>query len=223
MPNDTGPAPIEAHREAPETCDSAPLLARLGQRVYQRALVRGDDEPITDPRGRPIGWLLDTRTAMLDGELFTDTGRALAERLRAKGIFQIAGFGYGAFPLVCSVLSADEQFKGGFIREYRKRHGRRRLIEGPLDLTLPVVLMDDILNSGRSATRAIGLLRSAGFQVAGIVTLFNFTWSSGRERLESKGFWVESLLELNLRETTGTKVHEIVKSTSGDHAGEKAD
>jgi orotate phosphoribosyltransferase len=43
-------------------------------------------------------------------------------------------------------------------------------------------------------------LRSDGFEVAGVMTLFNFTWSGGRTRLEADGLWVESLLELNLRE-----------------------
>lgn len=208
MPNDSSTIPESA-------------LARLGHEVYQRALVRGDDEPITDPRGQPIGWLLDTRTAMLDGEIFAETGSVLAKRLRAKGVFQVAGYGFGAFPLVCAVLAADPQFKGGFIREQRKRYGRRRLVEGPLDRELPVALMDDILNSGRSAVRAIGLLKAEGFQAAGVATLFNFTWSGGRERLEKDGLWVESVLELNLRETAGTKVHDIAKGISGDHGGDK--
>lgn len=69
-----------------------------------------------------------------------------------------------------------------------------------MDRSEPVALVDDILNSGRSAARAIALLRSDGFEVAGLMTLFNFTWSGGRSRLENDGLWVESLLELNLRE-----------------------
>ena len=87
----------------------------------------------------------------------------------------------------------------------RVEHGRRRLVEGPLDRSQPVALADDILNSGRSAARAVALLRSDGFEVAGLVTLFNFTWSGGRARLEGDGLWVESLLELNLRESAPTR------------------
>ena len=191
MPNDSSTAPESA-------------LARLGHTLYQRALVRREDETITDPRGQPIGWLLDTRTPMLDGEVFAEAGSVLAERLRAREISQVAGFGYGAFPLVTAVLphgTEAEPFAGGFIRERRKPYGRRRLVEGPLDRSKPVALMDDILNSGRSAARAVALLRSDGFRVAGVMTLFNFTWSGGRSRLEADGLWVESLLELNLRET----------------------
>ena len=176
-------------------------LVELGRRLYDRSLVRREQEHITDPRGQAIGWLLDTRIAMLDGPMFREVGGVMAERLRARGIEQVAGFGFGAYSMVCSVLAApgEPPFRGGFIREQRKPHGRRRLVEGPLDKARPVVLLDDILNSGRSAVRALGLLRSAGFEVAGLMTLFNFTWSGGRVRLEGEDVWVDALLDLNLR------------------------
>ncbi len=185
-------------------------LARLGHQLYQRALVRRDQEPITDPRGQPIGWLLDTRIPMLEADIAQEIGGVLVERLRARGVVQVAGFGYGAFPIVSAVINSAGAaagevpgFRGGFVRERRKAYGRRRLVEGPLDRAAPVVLVDDILNSGRSAARAAALLRSDGFEVPGVLTLFNFTWSGGKTRLEREGLWVESLLELNLRESAG--------------------
>jgi len=177
-------------------------LVTLGRRLYDRALVRREDELITDPRGQPIGWLLDTRIPMLDGELFTEVGEVIADRLRERGLYQVVGYGFGAYPLVCSVLSvsSSEPFNGGLIREERKEHGRRRLVEGPIDRDDPVVLLDDIINSGRSATEALAQLRRAGFEVVGLLTLFNFTWSSGQARIENKGLWVDSLLDLNLQD-----------------------
>lgn len=181
-------------------------LIEIGRRLYERALVRREDELITDPRGQPIGWLLDTRIPTLDGELFTEVGEVLAARLREREVRQIVGYGFGAHPLVCSVLSVEEgdRFKGGLVREERKEHGRRRLVEGPIDAETPVVLVDDIINSGRSASEALALLRGAGFTVEGLLTLFNFTWSSGQARIEEEGLWVDSLLNLNLREETNS-------------------
>jgi orotate phosphoribosyltransferase len=177
-------------------------LVELGRRLYDRALVRREDELITDPRGQPIGWLLDTRVPMLDGAVFNEVGRVLAQRLREKGVHQVAGYGFGAYALVCSVLSVDGEppFKGGLIRDERKEHGRRRLIEGPITPDEPIVLLDDILNSGRSASKALRRLRREEFDVTGMMTIFNFTWSSGRSRLEGEGLWIDSLLDLNLRE-----------------------
>ena len=183
-------------------------LVELGRRLYARSLVRREDEEITDPRGQPIGWLLDTRVPMLNGEMFGEVGEVLAGRVRDKGARQVAGYGFGAFSIVCSVIGAEgaagkgeaEALKGGFVREERKGYGRGRLVEGPLRRDEPVVLVDDILNSGRSATRAVSMLEGEGFEVAGLLTLFSFTWSSGRTRLEADGLWVDSLLDLNLRE-----------------------
>ena len=179
-------------------------LVDLGRRLYEHSLVRREQEYITDPRGQPIGWLLDTRMPMLEGEMLQEVGQVLAERLRGREIYQVAGYGFGAYALVCSVLAAPgtPAFRGGFIRETRKPHGRRRLIEGPIHPEQPVVLLDDILNSGRSAARAVSLLRSDGFTVSGLISLFNFTWSGGRARLEAEGLWVDSLLDLNLRESS---------------------
>ena len=181
-------------------------LVELGRALYDKALVRRESEPITDPRGQAIGWLLDTRMAMLDGELFKEVGRIVAERLRARGIRQVAGYGFGSYALICSALSApiSPPFNGGFIRESRKSHGRQRLVEGPLDQAKPLVLLDDIINSGRSARTAVNLLREDGYQVVGMMTLFNFTWSEGRKNIESMGLWVDSILDLNLSENGKT-------------------
>jgi orotate phosphoribosyltransferase len=187
-----------------DTLGSDADLIDLGRRLYEMALVRREQELITDPRGQAIGWLLDTRIPMLDGAVFSEVGRVLAERLRLKNVHQVAGFGFGAFSMVGAVLGApgSPSFCGGYIREQRKPHGRRRIIEGPLDRNRPVVLLDDILNSGRSASKAVKLLRDDGYKVVGLMTLFNFTWSSGRSRMEDEGLWVDSLLDLNLRENS---------------------
>lgn len=181
-------------------------LVELGRRLYDRALIRREDELITDPRGQPIGWLLDTRIPMLDGELFNEVGEVLADRVRDRGLHQVVGYGFGAYPLVCSVLSVpdSEELKGGLVRDDRKEHGRRRLVEGPIDRDEPVVLLDDIINSGRSASRALRLLQRDGLEVVGLLTLFNFTWSSGQSRIEAEGLWVDSLLDLNLQEGTSS-------------------
>lgn len=178
----------------------------LGHLLYRKALIRREDEPITDPRGRPIGWLLDTRIPMLEPSIFNEVGRVMFEKLRDRDIGQVAGFGYGAFPVVCAILGAtsDGSIRGGFIREKRKTHGRQRRIEGPIRASRSVVLIDDILNSGQSAERAVYVLREEGFRVEGCMTLFNFTWGGGRSRLERLGVWVDTLLDINLREPSSS-------------------
>lgn len=191
-------------RQSDTSQDAAAV--ELGHLLYRKALIRREDEPITDPRGRPIGWLLDTRIPMLEATIFNEVGRVIFGKLKERNISQIAGFGYGAFPVVCAVLGAtnDGSISGGFIREKRKTHGRQRRIEGPIHPSRSVVLIDDILNSGQSAERAVYVLREEGFRVEGCMTLFNFTWGGGRARLERLGVWVDTLLDINLREPSSS-------------------
>lgn len=177
-------------------------VAELGRELYERALVRREDENITDPSGQPIGWLLDTRMALMEGDLFQEVGSVIARELTDRGVQQVTGFGFGAYPVVCSVLASDagRQFNGGLIRPQRKPYGRKRLVEGAVDPEMPVVLLDDILNSGRSAEKAIGLLEREDYSVSGLFTLFNFTWGGGKSRILTQGLWVDTLLNLNLRD-----------------------
>ncbi len=176
-------------------------LSTLGEYLYQKALVRRADEPITDPRGQPISWMLDTRVPLLEAETFQKVGRLIADRLRRRSVFQVAGMGFGAFPLVGAVLSTPGKpsFRGGLIREHRKLYGRRRWVEGPLCPEEPVVILDDILNSGKSALRAVDALLADGYRPVGVIALFHFTWNQGEVALEQKGLWVDSLLSLNLQ------------------------
>ena len=149
--------------------DSTPVhdtaLARLGHALYQRALVRREDEAITDPRGQPIGWLLDTRTPMLDGAVFNEAGGVIAERLRlarrrrrwpatatarshSSARSSRTGRPESAAQAAALSVSAASPTAGGASLRVRSTAAS------------PVALADDILNSGRSAARAVALLRS---------------------------------------------------------------
>ena len=174
-------------------------IADLGQQLYDLALVLREQEHLTDSHGNPVGWLLDTRMPMLQGPIARQVGERLASRLRAAGVTQVAGYGFGAYPMVCAAVAAPgyPSLTGGFVRPKRKPYGRQRLIEGPIQRDNPLVLLDDILNSGRNALSALSLLRDDGFNVVGFMSIFEFTWSRGRSRLEREGLWVDALLELN--------------------------
>ena len=177
----------------------------LSQEIYDMALVSAKHEAIIGPDGRMVDWLLDLRIPLLNGSVTRRLGSLIADRLRQTGCRQVAGYGLGGNAMVCSIINAEgyPPLMGGFIRSERKSHGRQRLIEGPLDPHLPVVLLDDLLNSGDTALHALGRLRDEGFQVVGYFTIFEFTWGEGRAKLEETGLWVDTLMELTLNRKNG--------------------
>lgn len=185
-----------------EKIDYWPYLHQSGlsQKIYDKALVSGSRETLLDPEGRLVEWLLDMRLPLLDGKMSREIGKLIADRLRMSGIRQVAGSGIGASAMVCATINASGSppLRGGLVRLQPKPYGRRRLIEGPLDPAAPVVILDDLLNSGGTAKRVLKELRREGFMVEGYLTIFEFAWGDGRMALEKEGLWVDALMELTL-------------------------
>jgi orotate phosphoribosyltransferase len=88
----------------------------------------------------------------------------------------VAGLTLGADPLVtaASVVAAYEgrSLTALIVRKAAKEHGTQVYIEGP---TLPahssVVVLEDVVTTGKSAMQAVERLRAAGYQVERIVAL----------------------------------------------------
>ena len=177
----------------------ASSVAVLGQQIYDLAIVLREDENLTDPNGEPISWLLDVRVPMHHGDLARQVGEILARRVRAAGVHQVVGAGFGAYSMVSATTMAPgyPAVRGGFVRSAPKSYGRRRLVEGAVQRDNPVIILDDILNSGLSAMKTLRLLQDDEFRVAGYISIFEFTWNDGRKRLEREGLWVDSILALN--------------------------
>ncbi len=174
----------------------------LSEEIYHMALIGGQDESIIDTNGKDVDWLLDLRLPLLDGRIANRLGQVVANRLRSLECLQVAGYGFGGNAMVCAAINCNGNppLLGGFIRSERKPHGRQRIVEGPLDIRAPVVLLDDLLNSGKTALHAIDQLSKEGFNVVGCFTVFEYTWGEGRIKLEEKGFWVDTLMELAINQ-----------------------
>jgi len=168
--------------------------------IYEMALIDGKHENLLDPTGKKIDWLLDLRLPLLDGRIACRLGNLVAHRIRTAGYRQVAGYGFGGTAMVCAALNVEGHppLQGGFVRPQRKPHGRQLLVEGPLDIHAPIILLDDLLNSGQTALYALSQLQHEGFHVAGYYSIFEYSWGHGRKKIEQQGLWVNTLMELTI-------------------------
>ncbi len=88
----------------------------------------------------------------------------------------VAGLTLGADPLVTavSVVSATENrpLAALIIRKEAKGHGTQAYIEGtPLEVGSKVVVLEDVVTTGKSAMLAVERLRAVGYQVDQIIAL----------------------------------------------------
>jgi len=61
-----------------------------------------------------------------------------------------------------------------YVRPKPKDHGMENLIEGKIEKGQKVVVIEDLVSTGGSSLKAVQALRDAGFNVLGMVSIFNY-------------------------------------------------
>ena len=73
----------------------------------------------------------------------------------------------------------------GYVRSGAKDHGRGNQIEGRLEKGQKVVVVEDLISTGGSVIEVVNVLREAGAEVLGIVSIFTYGMKKGLDRLEA--------------------------------------
>lgn len=71
----------------------------------------------------------------------------------------------------------------GYVRSGAKDHGRGNQIEGRLEKGQKVVVVEDLISTGGSVIEVVDVLREAGAEVLGIVSIFTYGMQKGLDRL----------------------------------------
>lgn len=116
-------------------------------------------------------------------------GEAFAARLTDE---TLAGVALGAVPLVAvtSVITGNPYV---IVRKETKSYGTGNRIEGTFDPNTPVVVLEDIATTGKSALSAVDALREAGATVSRVIVVVDRE-EGAKERFRSAGVPFESLL-----------------------------
>lgn len=71
----------------------------------------------------------------------------------------------------------------GYVRSGAKDHGRTNQIEGKLEPGQKVVVVEDLISTGGSVLEVVKVLREAGAEVLGIVSIFTYGMKKGLDRM----------------------------------------
>ena len=75
----------------------------------------------------------------------------------------------------------------GYVRSGAKEHGRHNQIEGRLEPGQKVVVVEDLISTAGSVLEVVDVLREAGAQVLGVVSIFTYGMKKGLDRLSAAG------------------------------------
>ena len=73
-----------------------------------------------------------------------------------------------------------------YVRSKPKEHGTGKLIEGDVVTGKRVVVIEDLISTGKSSLEAVDALRSAGYDVAGLAAIFTYGFDVATENLNSQ-------------------------------------
>ena len=157
-----------------------------------------------NPDGSIPRWIFDLREVILTPQGATLAAKLIYDKIRDNEFDAIGGPSVAAEPLVSSILMQayfqNRAISGFIVRKEPNDFGLRKKIEGPIKPGQRVILIDDILNSGKGMSDAIESVGMMGCKIVKIVTLLDFL-KSGHSRLLEQGYdldYIYSLDNLNL-------------------------
>jgi uridine monophosphate synthetase len=145
--------------------------------------------------GATFPYYIDLRKIISNPQLFHQVLGAYADILKEIEFERIAGIPYGSLPTATG-LSLNLGKPMIFPRKEVKAHGTRRLIEGHYREGEKVVVVDDILISGKSVMEGAAKLQSVGLKIEDIVVFIDHE-GGVKDKLEQNGYRGHAVLTLS--------------------------
>ena len=109
----------------------------------------------------------------------------------------IAGVATGA--IAAGVLVAqDLGLPFVYIRSEKKSHGLENQIEGVVESGQSVVVIEDLISTGKSSLNAVQALRDAGCNVKGMVAIFSYNLAEADEAFKSANCIVHTITNYDI-------------------------
>src|SRR6266581_5374976 len=164
--------------------------------LLARSVKRGD---FVLASGRRSSFYIDARLTTMSGDGLAVIGGLGLDRLAVRGWTPraVGGLTLGADP-VAYALALTARRRGQLldaftVRKQPKEHGTGKRVEGCLLPGFPVVIVEDVLTTGRSARDAISAVETEGGHVLGVMAVVD-RQEGGREAIERTGYLVEAFL-----------------------------
>lgn len=142
------------------------------------------DEPFTWASGIKSPVYTDNRLTLTAPEVRLDVEQGLAQLIRdnypeAEVLMGTSTAGIAHAAITAHLLNMPM----GYVRSGAKDHGRQNQIEGRLEPGQKVVVVEDLISTGGSVIEVVDVLREAGAEVLGVVSIFTYGMQKGLERL----------------------------------------
>ncbi|MBQ1357653.1 MAG: orotate phosphoribosyltransferase [Oscillospiraceae bacterium] len=163
-----------------------------------RAVFFRPEEPFIWASGIKSPVYCDNRLTLTSPEVRNDVENGLAELVRtyypqAEVLMGTSTAGIAHAAIVGHIMGLPM----GYVRSGSKDHGRQNQIEGKLEPGQKTVVVEDLISTGGSVIEVVNVLREAGAEVLGIVSIFTYGMKKGLQRLSEAGVENHSLTDFD--------------------------
>jgi len=171
------------------------------------------NEPFTWASGIKSPVYCDNRLTLTAPEVRNDVENGLAELIRtnypdAEVLMGTSTAGIAHAAITAHLLGMPM----GYVRSGSKDHGRKNQIEGKLEAGQKVVVVEDLISTGGSVIEVVNVLREAGADVLGVVSIFTYGMEKGKKRLAEANVVNHSLTDFDCIAEVAAKTGYISES-----------
>jgi orotate phosphoribosyltransferase len=165
----------------------------LREDIERLGLHRGS---FPSPDANPWTWVFNFRDVFLDRDVLAQLARMFWESVPPTAEFQLGAVETAAIPLLTAIsLFAPRKLNVFTVKKAAKPYGLQEDIEGTITDD-PIILLDDMFNTGQSIGKARETLTRHDKTVAGIYVVLNVQSAKGRAWLAENQLPIKSLFTL---------------------------
>ena len=157
-----------------------------------KAVFLRPEEPFTWASGIKSPIYCDNRLTLTSPDVRTDVEESLAFTIKEKFPEVEVLMGTATAGIAHAAITAHLMgLPMGYVRSGAKDHGRGNQIEGRLEPGQKVVVVEDLISTGGSCIETVNVLRDAGAEVLGVVSIMTYGMKKGIDRMAAAGIeWV---------------------------------
>ena len=99
-----------------------------------------------------------------------------------------------------------------YVRPEAKKHGRKNQIEGEIKKGKKVMVIEDLISTGKSSIGAIRALKSHGLSVIGMAAIFTYEFKISEENINKENLKLKTLCNYSTLLKTAQKTEQISES-----------
>lgn len=170
---------------------------RLLELIIEKAFKYSEEPVFKLVSGRMSNYYFNCKAISLYPEGMYLIGNLIFDLIKDLDIKGVGGLTLGADPIAYAVAYTSylkkKPVEAFVVRKTAKSHGTMQWIEGNIKSGDRVVIVDDVITTGKSTIEAITRAKEAGLEIVKVIAIID-RQEGGREAVEELGYKLDSII-----------------------------